>query len=55
MQLQTKAIHVGRGVDPVTGAVSIPLHKHHLRAGRRRFVPVRLRIHARCEPDTKRL
>lgn len=26
MQLETKAIHAGRGVDPSTGAVSIPLH-----------------------------
>ncbi|SEO28403.1 cystathionine gamma-synthase [Paracoccus alcaliphilus] len=26
MRLQTKAIHIGRGVDPSTGAVSIPLH-----------------------------
>lgn len=26
MQLETKAIHVGRRVDPSTGAVSIPLH-----------------------------
>lgn len=26
MQLETKAIHIGRGVDPSTGAVSIPLH-----------------------------
>lgn len=25
MQLETKAIHIGRGVDPSTGAVSIPL------------------------------
>jgi cystathionine gamma-synthase len=26
MHLETKAIHIGRGVDPTTGAVSIPLH-----------------------------
>lgn len=26
MQLETKAIHIGRSVDPSTGAVSIPLH-----------------------------
>ncbi|KJS27358.1 MAG: cystathionine gamma-synthase [Hyphomonadaceae bacterium BRH_c29] len=26
MQLETKAIHIGRRVDPSTGAVSIPLH-----------------------------
>lgn len=26
MQLETKAIHIGRSVDPLTGAVSIPLH-----------------------------
>ena len=26
MHLQTKAVHIGRGVDPSTGAVSIPLH-----------------------------
>lgn len=26
MRFQTKAIHIGRGVDPSTGAVSIPLH-----------------------------
>lgn len=26
MQLETKAIHAGRGVDPSTGAVTIPLH-----------------------------
>ncbi len=26
MQLETKAAHIGRGVDPSTGAVSIPLH-----------------------------
>ena len=26
MHLETKAIHIGRSVDPTTGAVSIPLH-----------------------------
>ena len=26
MHIETKAIHVGRGVDPLTGAVSLPLH-----------------------------
>ncbi|MET3792926.1 O-acetylhomoserine/O-acetylserine sulfhydrylase-like pyridoxal-dependent enzyme [Aquamicrobium terrae] len=26
MHLETTAIHVGRGVDSSTGAVSIPLH-----------------------------
>ncbi|MER9664645.1 PLP-dependent transferase [Mesorhizobium sp. M0159] len=26
MQLETKAIHAGRGVDPFTGAVTIPFH-----------------------------
>lgn len=26
MHLETKTIHIGRGVDPATGAVSIPLH-----------------------------
>lgn len=26
MQLETKAIHAGRGVDPFTGAVTTPFH-----------------------------
>lgn len=26
MHLETKAIHIGRGVDPSTGAISLPLH-----------------------------
>ncbi|WP_292581934.1 PLP-dependent aspartate aminotransferase family protein [Mesorhizobium sp.] len=26
MHIETKSIHIGRGVDPATGAVSIPLH-----------------------------
>lgn len=26
MHIETKAIHIGRGADPATGAVSIPLH-----------------------------
>ena len=26
MKMETKAVHAGRGVDPATGAVTLPIH-----------------------------